>query len=130
MTTSAPGGAAVSDSTTPRTNATVSAAPTGAHAVNAPSGIARADEAPTVQRVSQPRAAAAVNASRAIRLFPTPAAPQMSIPPTPGVEMAASMERISELRPVSGHDRYTDVSLGAGMAARAAYADLAAIRHS
>jgi hypothetical protein len=107
MTTPAPELAAVSASTMPRNNATVSVTPDGAHAANAPSGIDRADDAPTVHRVSRPCDAAEDNASRAMRLFPTPAEPQTSIPPTSGFEIAASMARISALRPVSGHDRRT-----------------------
>ena len=107
MTTPTPEGAAVSDSTTPRNNATLSVTPDGAHAANAPSGMDLADDAPTVHRVSLPCDAATDNASRAMRLFPTPAAPQTTIPPTSGAEIAASMARISALRPVSGHDRRT-----------------------
>ena len=50
MTTPTPEGAAVSDSTTPRNNATLSVTPDGAHAANAPSGMdlrrRRADRPP------------------------------------------------------------------------------------
>ena len=42
----------------------------GAHAVNAPSGIARADDAPTVHRMSHPCDAAADSASRADPTLP------------------------------------------------------------
>jgi hypothetical protein len=75
--------------------------------VNAPRGMSRAEDVPTVQRVSQPRRAAAVKASRAIRLLPTPAAPKTSTPETPEAEMAASMVRISSVRPINGHNNLT-----------------------
>jgi hypothetical protein len=62
---------------------------------------------PTARRPSHPRDTAADNASRAIRLFPTPAAPQITIPETSEAKMAASTARISSERPVNGHDRPT-----------------------
>jgi hypothetical protein len=43
------------------------------------------------------------SASRAIRLFPTPAAPQITIPDAIASESAASMSPISAERPVQGH---------------------------
>ena len=81
--------------------------PDCAHAVKAPSGIARAEDVPTAHRTSHPRDAAADNASRAIRLLPTPAAPQTTIPETSEAEMAASIVRISSERPINGHDKRT-----------------------
>ena len=89
----------------------MSVTPDCAHAVNAPSGIARAEDVPTAHRPSHPCDAAADNASRAIRLFPTPAAPQTTIPETSEAEMAASMVRISSERPINGHDKRTPESL-------------------
>ena len=56
----------------------------GAHEARAPSGSVRAEDVPIAQWVTHPRAAAADSASRAIRLFPTPAAPQITIPENPG----------------------------------------------
>ena len=57
---------------------------------------------PITQRVS-PFDAAEWSASRAIRLFPTPAAPQITIPDAIASESAASMSPISAERPVQGH---------------------------
>jgi hypothetical protein len=88
----------------------VSVTPEGAHAVNAPSGISRAEAVPTVQRVSQPFEAAADRASRAIRLLPTPAAPQMRMPEEAEAEMAEPMARISSARPINGHDSRTSAA--------------------
>jgi hypothetical protein len=73
--------------------------------VKAPNGIARAEDEPTAHRPSHPRDATADKASRAIRLFPTPAAPQTTIPETSEATMAASMVRISSERPINGHDK-------------------------
>ncbi len=75
--------------------------------MKAPSGIARAEEVPTTHRPSYPRDTAADMASRAIRLFPTPVGPAMTIPEVSGADMAAPMLRISSERPVSGHDKRT-----------------------
>ena len=91
----------------------MSVTPDGAHAVNAPSGIARAEDEPTVQRVSQPRDAAAANVSRAIRLLPTPSAPHTRMPETVEAEMAVSMDRSSPERPINGHDNRTPESVRA-----------------
>ena len=81
--------------------------PDCAHAVKAPSGIARAEDVPTAHRPSHPCDAATDNASRAIRLLPTPAAPQTTIPETSEAKMAASIARISSERPINGHDNRT-----------------------
>ena len=96
-------GAAVSDSITPRNNWTVSMTPDSAHGAKAPSGTVRADDVPTAHRTSPPRDAATDNASRAIVLFPTPAAPRTTMPETSEAEMAASIAPISTERPVNGH---------------------------
>ena len=124
-TTLAPGRAAVSDSITPRSNCTVSVASDGAQLVNAPSGIARAEDVPTVHRVSHPADAAAYSASRVVRLFPTPSAPQTSTPETSGAARAASMVRVSSERPINGHDNRTQGSLGVSTAVCAVYGDFA-----
>jgi hypothetical protein len=99
--------APVSDSITPRTNVTVSAPSDWTHAVNAPSGSVRAQDVPTAQWVTHPRDAAESSASRAMRLLPTPAAPQITIPDEPLSDSAASMSRISSKRPVNGHANRT-----------------------
>ena len=85
----------------------VSVTPGGAHAVNAPRGIARAAEVPTTHRHSHPFDAATDNASRAIRLLPTPVVPQTTIPEPSGAAMAASIVLISSDRPTNGHDKRT-----------------------
>ena len=85
--------------------------PNGAQAVKAPSGMALAEDAPAVQRASNPCDATADNASRAIRLFPTPSAPQMRTPPTSEAVIAASIVRICSERPINGHDKRTVLSL-------------------
>jgi len=126
-TTLVPEDAAVSDSITPRSNCTVSVTPDGAHPVKAPSGIARAEEVPTVQRVSHPFDAAADKASRAIRVFPTPSAPQTRMPGTSEAEMAASMVRISSERPINGQDKRTYKSLRAPLAPRGDNGDFAGL---
>ena len=72
------------------------------HAVKAPSGSPRAQDVPTAQWVRIP-ATAESSASRAMRLLPTPAAPQITIPDEPRSDIAASMSRISFERPVNGH---------------------------
>ena len=77
------------------------------YTLKAPSGIACAEDDPTVHRVSQPSDAARASTSRAIRLFPTPDAPQMRTPATSEAEIAASMVRISSERPINGHDNRT-----------------------
>src|SRR6476659_5918122 len=124
-TTLVPEDAAVSDSITPRSNCTVSVTPDGAHPVKAPRGMARAEDVPTVQRVSHPFDAAADNASRAIRVFPTPSAPQRRMPGTSEAEIAASMVRISSERPINGQDKRTYKSLRAPLALRGDYGDFA-----
>ena len=78
-----------------------------AHVAKAPRGSVRAEDVPTAQRTSHPFKAADESASRAIRLFPTPAAPQMTIPERSEADIAASMSRISSERPVSGHVKST-----------------------
>ncbi len=77
--------------------------PAEVHETKAASGSARADEVATAQRVAHPLEVAKVSASRAIRLFPTPAEPQTMIPEESGSDMAVSMTRNSSARPVSGH---------------------------
>jgi hypothetical protein len=67
----------------------------------------RAEDVPTAHRPSHPRDTAPDNASRAIRLFPTPAVPPTTIPETCAAKMAASMAPISPERPVNGHDKRT-----------------------
>ena len=52
-------------------------------------------------------AAAAASASRATLLFPTPAAPETTIPATSAPDSAASMIRISSEGPVNGHAKRT-----------------------
>ena len=79
---------AVSDSITPRTNWSMSVPAELAHGARAPSGSSRADDVPTVQRISHPSAAADESASRAIRLLPTPAAPLTTIPDELGADTA------------------------------------------
>ena len=81
--------------------------PDPAHGANAPRGSLRADVVPTAQRGSKPWDAADDSASRAIRLFPTPAGPLTRIPATPGSDMAATMVRISSERPINGHVKRT-----------------------
>jgi len=66
-------------------------------------GSVRAQDVPTAQWVTHPRDAADSSASRAMRLFPTPAAPQITIPDDLVSDNAASMSRISSERPVNGH---------------------------
>ena len=85
----------------------MSVTPDGVHAVKAPSGSVRAEDVPTAHRVWRPRDAAADKASRVIRLFPTPAAPETTIPETSDATMAAPIRRISSERPVNGHDTRT-----------------------
>ncbi|MDT5186318.1 MAG: hypothetical protein QOI29_4476, partial [Mycobacterium sp.] len=63
------------------------------------------------------------NASRAIRLFPTPAAPQIRMPEASEAEMAASIVRISSERPINGNDKRTSKSLRAPMPPRGEYGD-------
>ena len=55
------------------------------------------------QRISHPFDAADERASRAIRLFPTPAAPQTTIPERSDADIAMAISRISHEWPVSGH---------------------------
>jgi hypothetical protein len=68
----------------------------------------RAEDVPTTQWITQPRDEAADSASRAMRLLPTPAAPQITMPDEPGSDSAASMRRISSERPVNGHANRTN----------------------
>ena len=74
-----------------------------AHEESAPNGIDRAEDVPTIHRTSHPRDPADTSASRAIRLLPTPAAPQTTTPDTSEAEMAAWIARISSERPINGH---------------------------
>ena len=98
-----PLGAEVSDSITPRTSCRLSPPDGPAHDLKAPNGRARAEFVATTHRTSHPFEAAEVIASRAIRLFPTPAAPLTTIPLQSRSDRAASISRISFDRPVSGH---------------------------
>ena len=88
-----PSEAEVSESTTSRTSWSVSRAAEGAHVAKAPRGKSRAEEVPTAHRVSHSLAASDDSASRAIRPFPTPAAPEMITPQQSGSDIAASMTR-------------------------------------
>ncbi len=75
---------------------------------NAPSGRLRADAVPVAQRVAAPRRASADSASLASRVLPTPAAPASTTPRgLPTRLLAASMNRNSSARPVSGQLRPT-----------------------
>src|SRR5277367_6729955 len=98
--------------------------PDGAHAVKAPSGIARAEDVPTAHRHSHPCDSAADKASRAIRLLPTPAAPYTTIPEASEAKMAASIAPISSERPINGHAKRTSKSLRAITADAGAYRSL------
>ena len=102
-TTGPPDDAAVSESITPHTSWRLSSPASPAHDARAPSGIPRPHDVPTTQRTSQPLDAAPARASRAMRLFPTPAEPLMTMPDASGSESAASMNRISSARPTNGH---------------------------
>lgn len=84
-----------------------------AHDAKAPNGRACAELVATTHRTSHLFDAAEVVASRAIRLFPTPAAPHTTIPQQPRSDRAASMSRISFDRPVSGHVNRMQVRVGA-----------------
>ena len=76
---------------------------------DAPRERFRADDVPAAQRVSHPTDAAHNSASRASRLFPTPAAPQTTIPDRSWSDIAASMIRNSSVRPVNGHMKRTQM---------------------
>jgi hypothetical protein len=102
-----PGDEEVSESIIPRTSWRGSAAADGAHEAKAPRGNPRADDVPTAHRVSHPFDASDDSASRAMRLFPTPAEPQTTIPDESGSDNAAWIIRISSERPVSGHAKRT-----------------------
>jgi hypothetical protein len=77
------------------------------HGAKAPSGSARAEDVASAHRHSRPCEAAALRASRASLLFPTPAAPPMTIPEESRSDMAASIIRSLSARPVSGHFKCT-----------------------
>ena len=77
-------------------------------AVKAPNGIARAEVAPAVHLLSNPCDSAADNASRAILLFPTPAAPDTTTPEASGAAIEDAMALIDPARPVSGQDKRTE----------------------
>src|ERR1700752_5266338 len=104
--TEVPRGADVSDSITPPTSWRLSLLPE-VHGAKAPSGSARADDVATAHRHSRPFEAAESSASLANLLFPTPAAPPITIPEEPRSDMAASMTRNSSARPVNGHLKCT-----------------------
>jgi hypothetical protein len=98
---------------TPRTSSNVLAPSSPIHEAKAPSGRLRAADVPTAHRVSQSLDIAEDNTSLASRLFPTPAAPDTIIPGQSAADMAAAIASISTVRPVSGHDKRTQRSVGA-----------------
>src|ERR1700733_4427203 len=102
-TTVLPGDEEVSEAIALRTNSRLSSPVDSAHEESAPSGIDRAEDVPTIHRTSHPCDLAELSASRAIRLFPTPAVPQTTTPAESESKIAASMSRCSFERPVNGH---------------------------
>src|SRR6202035_5843293 len=79
-TTVLPGDEEVSEAMALRINSRLSSPADSAHEESAPNGIERAEDVPTIHRISQPCDPAELSASRAIRLLPTPAAPQSTTP--------------------------------------------------
>src|ERR1700736_3215182 len=75
-----PGDDEVNEAITPRTNSRLSWTAGTAHEESAANGIDRAEDVPIIQRTSYSFGGIALSASRAIRLFPTPAAPQTTTP--------------------------------------------------
>src|ERR1700744_201796 len=75
-----PGEEEVSDAIALRINPRLSSPADSAHDESAPNGIDRAEDVPTIHRASHPCDPTEPSASRAIRLLPTPAAPQTTIP--------------------------------------------------
>src|ERR1700761_1069602 len=102
-TTVLPGDDDVSEAMALRIKSRVSSRADSAHEDSAPNGIDRAEDVPTIHRTSQPCDPKELSASRAIRLLPTPAAPQTTIPAESEPKIAASMSRCSLERPVNGH---------------------------
>ena len=102
--------AVVSDSITSQTRCRLSPPDNPAHEANAPSGRFRPHDVPNTHRTSQPDDSAASRASRATRLLPTPAGPQITAPDVFGWESASSMIRISPDRPTNGHVNRIDAA--------------------
>src|SRR3984885_10766079 len=102
-TTVLPGDEEVSEAIALRISSRLSLPAESAHEESAPNGIDRAEDVPTIHRTSHPCDPAELSASRAIRLLPTPAAPQSTTPARVESEIAASMSRCSFERPVNGH---------------------------
>ena len=102
-TTVLPGDEDVSEAIALRINSTLSSPADSAHEDSAPNGIDRAEDVPTIHRTSHPCDPADVSASRATRLFPTPAAPQTTTPAESESEIASWMSRCSFERPINGH---------------------------
>ncbi len=101
--TGAPFGDAVTLAITLLTSCSGSPSSRSAHCAHAPSGIDRAARVPVTQRTAQPRSAARAIASRASRVLPTPAEPEITTP-TYGLsgQNASAMTLSSSARPVSG----------------------------
>jgi hypothetical protein len=73
-------------------------------APNAPSGSTRADADAVAQCTTAPVRSAIASASRASRVFPTPAAPASTTPDVrPARTDTPPTKRISSARPTSGH---------------------------
>src|ERR1700722_16247161 len=102
-TTVLPGDEEVSEAIALRINPRLSSPADSVHEESAPSGIDRAEDVPTIHRTSHPCDPAELSASLAIRLLPTPAAPQTTTPARSEAKIAASMSRCSLERPVNGH---------------------------
>src|ERR1700684_112843 len=109
-TTVAPGDEEVSEAIALRINSRLSSPARSAHEESAANGIDRAEDVPTIHRTSHPCDPAELSASRAIRLFPTPAAPQTTTPAESESKIAASMSRRFFERPVKGHVNRTDTA--------------------
>src|SRR3984885_11338642 len=85
----------VSEAMALRINSRLSSPADSAHEESAPNGIERAEDVPTIHRISQPCDPAELSASRAIRLLPTPAAPQTTTPARLETKNEASMRLCS-----------------------------------
>src|ERR1700734_3177366 len=104
-TTVVPAADEVSEAIALRINSRLSSPADSAHEESAPNGIDRAEDVPTIHRTSHPCDSAELSASRAIRLLPTPAAPQTTTPARLESKIAASISRCFLERPVHGPDK-------------------------
>jgi hypothetical protein len=80
-----------------------------ATSAKAPRGTLRADAVPTIQWRRAPGGPQVATASRAMRVLPTPAAPDNTIPRARAVapSVASAINRSSSDRPTMGHWRIT-----------------------